>query len=426
MTRIELAYLLLGASWALSAAVALAVLRDHLWRRPVRLAMLGVLTAGTVYAVLSSPLREQCAPAGLAALRCFSAFGLAALWWVVRELFEAGRPGRRSSGWAWRMALTLWCLGMVAPTLASLAWPQDAVWHRRVIMLVMLAALTHLLWMLVVGRQDDLDPLRRRLRLLLAAGGLIYVVAVLVAGWAGWRAAVPGLVDTAAALGQILLKLLWLWLTVGSPAPLARLQLVAAPAPNRAEPGTQPGREMQPVASNPPPAQRPPAPQESVADVRSATALAQSQRHAERIQAAMEAGGLYRRPRLSMADLAREVGLPEHRVRAIVNGHLGYRNFTAYVNHFRLRAVAQRLRDPRQAHLPILTIALDEGYASLGPFNRAFREAFGRTPSDYRLAPESAVAPVAEPLAGSGTAASATAAPAAEAIAAGEGSESAP
>ena len=30
------------------------------------------------------------------------------------------------------------------------------------------------------------------------------------------------------------------------------------------------------------------------------------------------------------------------------------------------------------------TIALDAGFGSLGPFNRAFREAEGMTPSEYR------------------------------------------
>jgi AraC-like DNA-binding protein len=32
----------------------------------------------------------------------------------------------------------------------------------------------------------------------------------------------------------------------------------------------------------------------------------------------------------------------------------------------------------------IITIALDAGFGSLGPFNRAFREAEGMTPSAYR------------------------------------------
>ena len=36
--------------------------------------------------------------------------------------------------------------------------------------------------------------------------------------------------------------------------------------------------------------------------------------------------------------------------------------------------------------LPILTIALESGYGSIGPFNRAFRAHFGMTPTEYRAA----------------------------------------
>ena len=42
------------------------------------------------------------------------------------------------------------------------------------------------------------------------------------------------------------------------------------------------------------------------------------------------------------------------------------------------------LADPVQREVPILTIALDAGFGSLGPFNRAFRDAEGMTPSEYR------------------------------------------
>ena len=35
----------------------------------------------------------------------------------------------------------------------------------------------------------------------------------------------------------------------------------------------------------------------------------------------------------------------------------------------------------------VLTIALEAGYGSIGPFNRAFKERFGLTPTEYRRAP---------------------------------------
>jgi AraC-like DNA-binding protein len=46
--------------------------------------------------------------------------------------------------------------------------------------------------------------------------------------------------------------------------------------------------------------------------------------------------------------------------------------------------VKSALADPTQKEVPILTIALDAGFGSLGPFNRAFRDVEGMTPSEYR------------------------------------------
>ena len=76
--------------------------------------------------------------------------------------------------------------------------------------------------------------------------------------------------------------------------------------------------------------------------------------------------------------------MPEHLLRKLINQGLGYRNFSDFLNHYRIEDAASRLADPSQAHLPILTIALDAGYASLAPFNRAFKEKMEQTPSDYR------------------------------------------
>jgi AraC-like DNA-binding protein len=82
--------------------------------------------------------------------------------------------------------------------------------------------------------------------------------------------------------------------------------------------------------------------------------------------------------------VAARVGVPEYRLRRLINQRLGHRNFAAYLNGFRLAEVKAALADPAQRDVPILTIALDAGFGSLAPFNRAFRDAEGMTPSDYR------------------------------------------
>jgi len=105
---------------------------------------------------------------------------------------------------------------------------------------------------------------------------------------------------------------------------------------------------------------------------------------AERVMAQMKERELWKRDGLGIGALARELGAHEYRVRRAINHHLGYRNFNDFLHDFRLRAAAARLADPTQDHLPVLTIALDCGYGSIGPFNRAFKVRFGVTPSQYR------------------------------------------
>jgi len=103
-----------------------------------------------------------------------------------------------------------------------------------------------------------------------------------------------------------------------------------------------------------------------------------------RLERLMTEERLYREPRLSIADVARRMALPEYRLRWLINQGLGARNFATYVNGFRLAEVKAALADAAQAEVPVLTIALDAGFGSLGPFNRAFRAATGTTPTDYR------------------------------------------
>ena len=64
--------------------------------------------------------------------------------------------------------------------------------------------------------------------------------------------------------------------------------------------------------------------------------------------------------------------------------HLGFRNFAAFVNARRIDAAKARLADPTQARESVSTIAFDLGFGSLGPFNRAFKEVTGQTPTEWR------------------------------------------
>lgn len=102
-----------------------------------------------------------------------------------------------------------------------------------------------------------------------------------------------------------------------------------------------------------------------------------------RIRTLVESGA-YLDAELKVADLARRLQEKDYRIsRAIASG-LGEANFNRFVNRFRIDHAKAMLRDPAFADRSILDIALESGFASLGPFNRAFRDATGQTPREYR------------------------------------------
>ena len=103
-----------------------------------------------------------------------------------------------------------------------------------------------------------------------------------------------------------------------------------------------------------------------------------------KLEALMGEGEAWRREGLTIGALAAEIGAPEHRLRRLINDHLGFRNFAAFVNARRIDAAKAQLADPAKAREPVSAIAFDLGFGSLGPFNRAFKEATGQTPTEWR------------------------------------------
>ncbi len=98
----------------------------------------------------------------------------------------------------------------------------------------------------------------------------------------------------------------------------------------------------------------------------------------------MEQQRCYREEGLTIAALAARLGMPEYRLRRVINQGLQYRNFSEFLNRYRLADVTSALADPAQDEVPILTIALDAGFGSIGPFNRAFKAHTGVTPTEFR------------------------------------------
>ena len=93
---------------------------------------------------------------------------------------------------------------------------------------------------------------------------------------------------------------------------------------------------------------------------------------------------IYRQENITIGVLAGRLKIPEYRLRRLINQRLGYRNFNVFLNNHRIEEAKAALADPAQAEVPVITIAMDAGFQSLGPFNRAFKAITGVTPTEYR------------------------------------------
>lgn len=94
--------------------------------------------------------------------------------------------------------------------------------------------------------------------------------------------------------------------------------------------------------------------------------------------------GFYTQHNASIGQLASELKVPPHQLRRTINGEMGFDNFSQFINSYRIPAICDALSDPSRARDPILTLALEAGFNSIAPFNRAFKQKMGMTPREYR------------------------------------------
>ena len=99
------------------------------------------------------------------------------------------------------------------------------------------------------------------------------------------------------------------------------------------------------------------------------------------IMAAMEQEALYRESSLTVPALAEHLASREYLVRRAINKQMGYRNFSEFLNHYRIRETTQMLANTDE---PITNIGLHVGYTSLSSFYSAFKARHGVTPKQYR------------------------------------------
>jgi len=278
-------------------------------------------------------------------LWALSLMGAGLFWAFARELFE---DRQRLDARRFVPAIGLLALGVVAAVTPPAA--SRALWLAH--NLLGAALMAHVLFVVAAGWRDDLVEARRRLRgPILAAAALYAVIVIAVQIW----------------------ELLWRPADALSPVAAATLLILSLAAV-----GTllqaHPELFAPSAKSQPPGASLPDKPTPSGEDAKIVGKLDRLMR-GERI---------YREENLSIAALALRVGVPEYKLRRLINRELGHRNFNAYLNQWRLAEVTHALADPDQRDVPISTIALDAGFQSLGPFNRAFKAETGLTPTAFR------------------------------------------
>jgi AraC-like DNA-binding protein len=344
-----------GMLIALLMLLAVVLGRDRPRLAAARAGM--ALTLGLcVQVVGSTPAFEALVPRLWQAPLVAVSVANAVLFWVfVQALFDDDFVLRPVHGTAWLAVAVL--AGFNCATLAgsaSVVTPITMGLQRAVpllfAVLAAIAAASH--W------RSDLVEGRRRLRAFIVVTGIAYTVAMLVARLGSPQGRLSG---TTATIDVVLLLLIvavvtWRMLRLAGSELFPSARVAALPAP-RAEP----------ASPAPPPPLDP-------ADERLADAL----------QALMTDAHVYRSEDLSVASLAAQLGVPEYRLRRLINQRLGHRNFNAFINSFRLDEARASLADPARRELPVLTIALEAGFQSIGPFNRAFKAATGLTPTEFR------------------------------------------
>ena len=93
---------------------------------------------------------------------------------------------------------------------------------------------------------------------------------------------------------------------------------------------------------------------------------------------------LFLQPNLKIADVAQKLNVPEYRVSNALRHHLHARNFNQFVNELRIKHAKSLLTDLDKKKWPVLVVGLESGFASVGPFTRAFKATTGYTPNQYR------------------------------------------
>lgn len=349
---------LLARGAAVGADLGLALVVGLGGRSPARVTGVLFSLAAASHTLTQAPQIDEGFGWAWPPIWAFSAMGAGLFWAFATELF-GDRPRldpRRLLPAAALLAIAIAGNALQDPAARGLWLAHNLIGG---------ALMVHVLVVIAAGWRGDLVEPRRRLRGPILGAAALYVLSITaVQSGELFLGSAEALSPVAAAVLALLGLLSLAVFTRADPA------LFGSPAPAPVEAGGAGG----------PPALDP-----------------EDAALAARLDRLMREERFYRLETLSIAGLALRLGLPEYRLRRLINRRLGHRNFAAFLNQWRIGEARDALLDPSQRAVPISTIALDAGFQSLGPFNRAFRAETGLTPTEFRAKGLAAAASATRP-----------------------------
>lgn len=307
---------------------------------------LGCLTALSMSALmLGTAPQELALPSPVFEIVRLSDISNLALLWLFslslfRDDFKMGRAEWIAAGLYTLCVGTirLWDIGWIARPPMAFHW---------FVTCLSAAMATHLIWTALAGRRDDLIESRRKGRLWFALGmAIAAAISILAEAFIYHRSPeAVNLIRAAVTFPIAVWAVVWLTQLRTERLTFENIQSIEPAAPQ----------------INP-----------------------KDRAAHEQLIGLMEDEKYYREQGLTIRILSDKMRVPEHQLRVLINQGMGYRNFTAFLNSYRLREAKEMLADPAKARLPVLTIAMDVGFNSLAPFNRAFKSQEGVTPTAYR------------------------------------------
>ena len=357
MNSMGIAALDLGLRGATAALFLMAVAVILVRARPldaIRLLAAAMAASGAAYVIATAPFVPK---STLWWTLPIVAANPVIVWLWARATFDDDFVVRR-----WHGALWLIVVGIgFSVSLAWTAWPVFARTGGRLLSLVALILALSAIVQTVRTWRADLVAGRRRLRLAIVTLSVLFIV--LLAG-SDLMSISPASVGISGSLlstiGLLVVAVLAGWSLFYPPSAIPAIMATAIDPPGdvigiaRTAPRTDSGRD-------------------SVAPVL-----------LRRLDHLMSVERVYRQEGLTIAALAAKLDLPEHRLRQVINEGLGHRNFNAFLNRYRIDEAKAALSDLSQRDVPVLTIAMDAGFQSIGPFNRAFKADTGITPTEFR------------------------------------------